>query len=109
MISKKAEEIIEQHVKENTKQFNASNAGMVALDPKTGQILVMVGSRNYFDKEIDGNFNVTLSPRQPGSAFKPFVYATAFKKDTRPIRLYLIFPRNSRPRVTPKDALSQAR
>ena len=57
---------------------------MVALDPKTGQILVMVGSRNYFDKEIDGNFNVTLSPRQPGSAFKPFVYATAFKKGYTP-------------------------
>ena len=83
-LQKKAEEIIEQHVKENTKQFNASNAGMVALDPKTGQILVMVGSRNYFDKEIDGNFNVTLSPRQPGSAFKPFVYATAFKKGYTP-------------------------
>jgi len=83
-LQKKAEEIIEQSVKENTEKFNASNAGMVALDPKTGQILVMVGSRNYFDKEIDGNFNITLAKRQPGSAFKPFVYATAFKKGYTP-------------------------
>lgn len=53
---------------------------MVIIDPKTGQILSMVGSRNYFDKTIDGNFNVATAERQPGSSFKPIVYATAFKK-----------------------------
>jgi 1A family penicillin-binding protein len=74
----KAEEIVNKNALSNTENYNASNAGMIALDPKTGQILVMVGSRNYFDQQIDGNFNVTLAERQPGSAFKPFAYAQAF-------------------------------
>lgn len=76
----KAEEIVKKYALENTDTFNASNAALVALDPKTGEIISMVGSRDYFDKEIDGNFNVTLAHRQPGSTFKPFVYATAFNK-----------------------------
>jgi 1A family penicillin-binding protein len=84
-LQQKAEEIINKYALENTEKFKASNAGLTAIDPKTGQILVMVGSRDYFDKEIDGNFNVTINPnRQPGSAFKPFVYATAFKKGYTP-------------------------
>ncbi len=60
------------------------NAGLVAIDPKTGQILVMVGSRNYFDKTIDGNFNVATALRQPGSSFKPYMYATAFEDGYTP-------------------------
>ncbi len=83
-LQKKAEEITEEYALQNVKKFNATNASLVAVDPKSGQILVMVGSRNYFDKEIDGNFNVTLAHRQPGSAFKPFVYAAAFKKGYTP-------------------------
>ena len=50
------------------------------MQNKTGEILSMVGSKDYFSKDIDGKFNVTTSERQPGSAFKPFVYATAFSK-----------------------------
>ncbi len=80
----KAEEVVASHAAGNQKNFNASNAGMVAMDPNTGQILVMVGSRNYFDKQIDGNYNVTLANRQPGSAFKPFAYAQAFKEGYTP-------------------------
>ncbi len=57
----------------------ASNAGLVAIDPKTGQILAMVGSVDYFDREHEGNFNVATAERQPGSAGKPIVYATLFK------------------------------
>lgn len=64
--------------------FNASNEGMVAIDPKTGEILAMVGSKDYFDTSIDGAVNVTLANRQPGSSFKPFVYATAFQKGYTP-------------------------
>lgn len=62
----------------------ASNAGLVALDPKSGEVLAMVGSKNYFDSGIDGQVNVTTSARQPGSAFKPFAYATAFEKGFQP-------------------------
>lgn len=68
------------HAKENEKSWNGKNAAVVVIDPKTGQILSMVGSRNYFDKTIDGNFNVTIASRQPGSSFKPIVYALAFKE-----------------------------
>ncbi len=79
-----AEAAVAAYAETNEKNFNAKNAGLVALDPKTGQVLAMVGSRNYFDQSRDGNFNVTLAHRQPGSSFKPFVYATAFNKGFTP-------------------------
>jgi len=79
-----AEDIAAKGALENEKKFNAENVGMVAVDPRSGEILTMVGSRNYFDKAIDGNYNIALALRQPGSAFKPFVYATAFKKGYNP-------------------------
>lgn len=56
------------------------NGALLAMDPKTGQVLVMVGSKDYFDLSTDGNVNVTLRPRQPGSSIKPITYATAFKQ-----------------------------
>lgn len=83
-LQQKAEDIVAKYAAINEKQFNASNAGLVAIDPKTGQILAMVGSRNYFDTQIDGAVNVTLADRQPGSSFKPFVYATALEKGYTP-------------------------
>ena len=57
---------------------------MVATEPKTGEILAMVGSKVYFDDEIDGQVNVTIRPRQPGSSFKPIVYATSFLEGYTP-------------------------
>lgn len=83
-LQNKAEEIVKKHALENQENFNAENAGLVAVDPRTGHILAMVGSRDYFDPDIDGNYNITLARRQPGSAFKPFVYAAAFKKGYTP-------------------------
>lgn len=65
-------------------EFDASNTAMVAIDPKSGDILALMGSRNYFDRQIQGNFNIATAERQPGSAFKPFVYATAFMKGYTP-------------------------
>jgi 1A family penicillin-binding protein len=69
---------------EKNKAQNASNAALVATDPRTGQILAMVGSKNYFDKSIDGQVNVALADRQPGSSFKPYVYLAAFTKGYTP-------------------------
>jgi len=83
-LQQKAEEIIARKAPELEKNFNAKNLGLVAIDPKTGRILTMVGSRDYFESANDGNFNVTLAPRQPGSAFKPIVYTTAFKRGFTP-------------------------
>lgn len=79
-LQKKAEEITLAKSKENESLYGGTNAAAVVIDPKTGQILSMIGSRNYFDKTIDGNFNVATAERQPGSSFKPIVYALAFKK-----------------------------
>ncbi len=84
---------------ENNKQFNANNAACVVINPKNGEILSLVGSKNYFqesyplgcDEEIKADclfepkFDVaTMGNRQPGSSFKPFVYAAAFKKGFAP-------------------------
>lgn len=76
----KAESIVHTYALENQKKFNASNASLIAIDPSSGQILAMVGSRNFFDKEIDGQYNATLSSRQPGSTMKPFIYSLALMR-----------------------------
>jgi penicillin-binding protein 1C len=78
------EKIVKEKALTNEKTFNAENGAIVAVDPQTGQILTMVGSRDYFDENIDGNFNIAIADRQPGSSFKPFVYAAAFNKGYTP-------------------------
>ncbi len=83
-LESRAEAITKSYALENKQKFNASNAAMVAIDPKTGGILTMVGSRDYFDPDIDGAFNVTTAKRQPGSTIKPFVYSEAFLKGYTP-------------------------
>jgi membrane peptidoglycan carboxypeptidase len=73
-----AEKAVSEGAKRNESKYNAKNAALVAIDPRTGELLAMVGSRDYFDTAIDGAVNVADQYRQPGSAFKPFVYAQAF-------------------------------
>lgn len=79
-----AEQTIHENALKNEKEWNASNSALVAIDPKTGQILSMVGSRDYFDTKIDGQFNVVTASRQPGSSFKPLVYTKAFEMGYEP-------------------------
>ncbi len=80
-----AEKIIKEQGDKFAKDANANNEALVALDPKTGQVLSMVGSRDFTKDEIDGQFNiVTLGRLQPGSSFKPFVYAAAFAQGYTP-------------------------
>lgn len=81
------ERVVAEGAEKNEKNFNAKNASLVAIDPKTGEILTLVGSRNYFDTEIDGAVNVANQYRQPGSSFKPFVYAQAFLKGYAPANI----------------------
>jgi 1A family penicillin-binding protein len=83
-LQEQAQNLVSTYMDENDERFNAGNGALVATDPKTGQILVMVGSRDYFDQEREGNFNIATAKRQPGSAFKPFVYAKAFEKGYTP-------------------------
>ena len=87
-----AEAAVKEYTTGDKKQIDNENAGLVAIDPKTGQILAMVGSRNYFDTQIDGNFNVTTARRQPGSSFKPYVYVTAFEKGFTPETMLMDVP-----------------
>ncbi|MCA9397667.1 PBP1A family penicillin-binding protein, partial [candidate division WWE3 bacterium] len=63
---------------------NAGNQALISIDPKTGEVLAMVGSADYFDQSIDGNVNVLLARRQPGSAMKPFVYVKGFQMGYSP-------------------------
>ncbi len=79
-----AEQAVKDGADKNITRWGATNAALVAIDPKTGQILAMVGSKDYFNTKIDGQVNVALSPRQPGSSFKPFVYLAAFQKGFTP-------------------------
>lgn len=78
-----AEQAIADQAQKNDK-YGATNAALVALDPKTGQILAMVGSRDYFNQDIDGNVNIALTLQQPGSSIKPIVYAAAFNRGFTP-------------------------
>lgn len=58
-----------------------SNGALVSMRPQTGEIVSMVGSADFFDQEIDGQVNVALAPRQPGSAIKPFTYLATFERE----------------------------
>jgi 1A family penicillin-binding protein len=96
-----AEKAVQTYTLGEKKQIDDENAGLVSIDPKTGQILVMVGSRDYFDKKIDGNFNVTMAKRQPGSSFKPYVYATALKDGYTPETVLFDVPTEFNTRCNP--------
>lgn len=79
-----AEEIIKEIGEKNNENYQASNASLVSIDPKNGQVLVMVGSRDYFNDDIDGQVNVATRLRQPGSSLKPLVFASTFIKGLTP-------------------------
>lgn len=79
----------EQVIKLLEQGKNAHNAAVVALKNDTGEILAMVGSLNYNDDEIDGQVNVAVASRQPGSSFKPYVYLTALQKGMSPATMIL--------------------
>ena len=80
-----AETAVETGATKNTELYQGKNAALVAQDPKTGQILALVGSKSWYDDSIDGKFNAAVQGlRQPGSSFKPFAYVTAFEKGYSP-------------------------
>lgn len=97
-LQQKAEEMTKEYIARVEDTFTASNAAMVGIDPKTGQVLVMVGSRDWFASPLPEGCtpgkNCAFEPqvnaaayatgRQPGSAIKPVIYATAFKKRYTP-------------------------
>ncbi len=82
-IQEKAQEIVRNEV-DGLKNLLVGNGATLITRPSTGEILAMVGSKDYFDQENDGNVNVTLALRQPGSAIKPINYALALENGLTP-------------------------
>ncbi len=79
-IQTKAEEIARNQIAKLTaEKRNVTNASVVVMKPSTGEISAMVGSVDYFDRDIDGQVNIAISDRQPGSSFKLFSYLQAFE------------------------------
>lgn len=82
-LDSKIQENAQKDVTENVDQlkgYHATNGSALVTNPATGEILAMVGSKDYFDAEIDGNVNITLALRQPGSSIKPINYAVGLIK-----------------------------
>lgn len=98
----KAEETVQKQV-ESLVSNNGTNASAIVMDPKTGQILALVGSANWYNTEF-GKVNMAVSPRQPGSAFKPIVYAAGFEShQVTPATVLLDAPRNFGLNYRPKN------
>lgn len=124
-LQEKAERMVRDYMNQIEEKFNASNASLVGIDPKTGQVLVMVGSRDWFlnpkpdgctpgvDCRFEPQVNVATysNGRQPGSSIKPIVYATIFKKgftpDTVVFDLKTEFNSSCNPDGTPKPGIDK--
>lgn len=106
----KIQEVAQQAVTEEIKKvetLHITNGASLVMDPNTGEILAMVGSKDYNDPDYDGKVNVTLSLRQPGSAIKPVTYVTAFAKGYTPATMIVdtqtVFPVVSQPDYKPEN------
>jgi membrane carboxypeptidase/penicillin-binding protein PbpC len=101
-----AERVVTEEV-EKLSKLNVSNAAVVVMNPKTGEILAMVGSKNYFDTQNDGNVNVTVRPRQPGSSIKVVNYSYALSNGMNPATIIpdkpVTFLVEGQPPYTPKN------
>ncbi|KKS03927.1 MAG: hypothetical protein UU56_C0012G0001, partial [Candidatus Curtissbacteria bacterium GW2011_GWA2_41_24] len=82
-LQEKVQKIVTEEVAK-VADLRVGNGAAVVIDPANAEVLAMIGSKDYFAKEYDGQVNVTMSLRQPGSALKPFTYATAFKAGYTP-------------------------
>lgn len=85
-IQKLAEDVVAKEV-ERLSGLNVGNGAAVVINPQTGHLLAMVGSKNYFDLEADGNVNVTTRPRQPGSSIKVVNYSYALSNGYTPVTI----------------------
>lgn len=97
-----AEEIVARHVN-SLADKHVTDGALVAVQPSTGEILAMVGSKDFYDEAIDGQVNMALQPRQPGSAIKPLTYVAAFEKGWTPGTLIWDVPSEFPPSGNPSD------
>jgi penicillin-binding protein 1C len=102
VLQEQAQDIVRRQV-EALAANRATNGALVAIDPGTGEILAMVGSADFYNEAIDGQVNMAVSPRQPGSSFKPLTYAAAFEQGWTPATLIWDVPSEFPPSGDPND------
>ena len=97
-----AERIVAEQIA-TLKGANANSGALVAIQPSSGEILAMVGSADFYNEDIDGQVNMAVAPRQPGSAIKPVTYLAAFEKGWTPSTLIWDVPTEFTPSGKPDD------
>jgi len=97
-----AQQMVSEQI-QSIAQFRASNGALVAIRPSTGEILAMVGSADFNNEQIDGQINMALRPRQPGSSIKPLTYTAAFEKGWTASTLIWDVPSEFPPSGNPSD------
>jgi len=102
ILQQQAQEIVRQQVNALAEK-RATNGALVAIRPSTGEILAMVGSADFYNEEIDGQVNMAIRPRQPGSSIKPLTYTAAFEKGWTPATLIWDVPSEFPPSGDPND------
>lgn len=105
-LQQKAQAAVTEEI-EKVKNLKITNGASVVIDSLTGQILAMVGSKGWDDPDYDGKYNVTIAPRQPGSAIKPIVYLTGLEKGYTAATLLMdtktSFPAGDKPEYVPEN------
>jgi penicillin-binding protein 1C len=102
ILQQRAQDIVRTQV-EALVDRRATNGALVAIQPTTGEILAMIGSADYNNEEIDGQINMAVRPRQPGSSIKPLTYTAAFEKGWTPGTLIWDVPSEFPPSGDPND------
>jgi membrane peptidoglycan carboxypeptidase len=91
-LQQEAEKVVAKHREDIADQFGGQNIALVSMDPNTQEILTYVGNVDYGDDEHGVKIDMARSPRQPGSSFKPFIYASAFQKGYGPANVLYDVP-----------------
>ncbi len=97
-----AQQIVQEQI-ESLADHRVSTGALVAIRPSTGEILALVGSADFDNEEIDGQVNMAIRPRQPGSSLKPLTYTAAFEKGWSPATLIWDVPSEFPPSGNPSD------
>jgi penicillin-binding protein 1C len=104
-LQEQAQRIVREQV-EALAGHRVSSGALVTIRPGTGEILAMVGSADFYNEEIDGQINMAIRPRQPGSSIKPLTYAAAFEKGWTAATLIWDVPSEFPPSGDPNDTRS---
>jgi 1A family penicillin-binding protein len=91
-LQEEAQKIVAEEIEKVSESAKIGNGAAVVINPQTGEILAMVGSKDFNAEDYDGQYNVATALRQPGSSIKPFTYVTAFKKGYTPATVLMDVP-----------------